>query len=143
MASRARADEVERLLSAARDWAAARADVVALALVGSWARGAAREGSDVDLVVLSDDPATYTRGDDWIASLAPSATLVRSGDWGAIREQRLRLASGLELEVGVGRPSWACVCPLDAGTRRVVRDGLRVLYDPRGLLSALVAAAVP
>ncbi len=131
---------MERLLARAASWSSARSDVVALALVGSWARGEARPDSDVDLVLLSERPADYTGASGWTGGLAPGAVLLRDGDWGAIRERRLLLPSGLELEVGVGRPSWAATEPVDPGTRRVVRDGLRPLHDPRGLLRALAAA---
>lgn len=131
---------MEALARAAAAWAAEREDVAAVALVGSWARGAARANSDLDLIVLTHEPAPYVEGDGWIEDLAAGACLVRTGDWGAIVERRLRLPSGLEVEVGFGRPSWAAAAPVDPGTRRVVRDGLRPLFDPDGLLRELAAA---
>lgn len=133
--------EVESFLERARSWAATREDIVAVALVGSWARGAARPDSDVDLVVLTDDPSAYLERDDWVEALAPDAALVRTGDWGAIVERRLRLPSGLEVEVGIAQPSWAGKSPVDPGTRRVVVDGMEALYDPRRLLATLVRAS--
>jgi predicted nucleotidyltransferase len=139
--SETRACEVETILRAAEEWAASRGDVVALALVGSCARGAAREDSDVDLVVLTNHPAAYTQHDEWVTGLAPDSTLVRTGDWGAVTERRLLLPSGLEVEVGFALPAWASVDPLDPGTRRVARDGLRPLHDPSGVLAALSAAS--
>lgn len=140
MVSEARNREVERVVRDATVWARARRDVAGVAVVGSWARGTASDDSDVDLVLLSDDPTAYTHREDWVAELFPSARLMRTGDWGAIVERRLLLPSGLEVELGVGSPSWAAVEPLDEGTQRVVRDGLRVIYDPRGLLADLAAA---
>ena len=132
---------MESLLERAASWASTRGVVAALALVGSRVRGAARADSDVDLVLLTVDPPAYVEHEDWIQALAPGAELVRTGEWGAIVERRLRLPSGLEIEVGIGRPSWARVTPVDPGTRRVVRDGMRPLYDPRGMLAALQSAA--
>jgi hypothetical protein len=140
VASDARAEEVERVLGQAAAWASSREDVVALGLVGSWAREAAHAGSDVDLVVLTGAPSAYTEEKGWIAELVPGATLVRSARWGPIVERRLLLPSGLEVDVGIGAPSWAETSPLDPGTRRVVRDGLRALHDPRGVLERLVTA---
>lgn len=128
------------LVARAPAWADARDDVAAVALVGSWARGAERPDSDLDLVVLTDDPAGYLERDDWVEELQPGAELVATRDWGTIVERRIRLPSGLEVEVGIGRPSWADTSPVDPGTRRVVRDGMQALYDPRGLLAALVDA---
>jgi len=52
--------------------------------------------------------------------------------WGAIAERRIVLPSGLEVEVGIGPLSWAQIDPVDAGTRRVVTDGCRILHDPDG-----------
>ena len=140
MVSEARNREVERVVRDATVWARARRDVAGVAVVGSWARGTASDGSDVDLVLLSDDPTAYTHREDWVAELFPSARLMRTGDWGAIVERRLLLPSELEVELGVASRSWAAVEPLDEGTQRVVRDGLRVMYDPRGLLADLAAA---
>ena len=135
-----RSREVAALLERAHAWAVERPDVAAVALVGSWARGAETPASDVDLVVLADDPSAYTERDDWIPGLAPGAVPVRTEDWVAVIERRLRLPSGLEVEVGIGHPSWAAASPVDPGTRRVVADGLAALHDPRGLLAALLSA---
>jgi hypothetical protein len=48
--------------------------------------------------------------------------------------------TGLEVEFGFAAPSWAATEPVDAGTAQVVGDGFRVLYDPVGILRALVVA---
>jgi uncharacterized protein len=132
--------EVEAFERSAAAWAEARADIRAAAIVGSWARDAAREESDLDVVLLTTQPAAYTDHDDWIAGLAPGAGLVRTGNWGPIVEHRLKLPSGLEVEVGVGLPSWADASPVDPGTRRVVRNGIRAIFDPEGLLARLIDA---
>ena len=118
----------------------ARADIEAAAIVGSWARDTAREDSDLDLILLTTQPAAYTDHDDWIVGLAEGARLVRTGDWGPIVERRLRLPSGLEIEVGVGLPSWTDASSIDPGTRRVVRDGIRAIFDPQGLIARLIDA---
>ena len=142
MLSSHRRREVRELIRRAADWAESRRDLAAVALVGSWARNEAREESDVDLVVLTDDPTSYTEDDDWIHELAPGATVVRTGRWSVIAERRFRLPSGLELEIGVGLPSWAATEPIDDGTRRVVKAGFRSLYDPHGLLRNLEVATL-
>ena len=115
-------------------WAAGRPDVHALALVGSRAGGAQRRDSDVDLVLLTEDVERYVLHDDWAAGLGP---IVATRRWGALTERRIRLASGIELDVGIAPPKWARINKVDGGTRRVVRDGMRILHDPRGTLAAL------
>jgi predicted nucleotidyltransferase len=135
----ARRTEVEAFLERATGWAARRPDVVALALVGSYARRADRPDSDVDLMVLTTDPARHVDREGWIGELG-AERLVATRSWGPVTERRLALPSGLEVEVGVALPSWAAVDPVDAGSRRVMTDGNRVLYDPAGLLAAFIAA---
>ncbi|PPB50356.1 nucleotidyltransferase [Arthrobacter pityocampae] len=128
-----------RIIGDVAAWAAQEDKVRALALVGSYARGAERMANDVDLVVLSDTPESL---DDaaWFEHLAPGARLVRSQEWGPVRERRFRLVSGLIVELGIAPSNWAAV-PLDQGTRRVLKDGHRVLYDTRLLGRATAAVA--
>ena len=133
-----RADEVEALIQRFPRWAEQRSDVRALALVGSWAYGAPDMDSDVDVVLLTDAPGNYIEREDWLKELG-GVRLVRTLPWGAITERRFTLPSGLEVEVGVGTPAWAAVDALDDGTRKVVSDGFRVLYDPDRLLTRLLA----
>jgi uncharacterized protein len=132
--------EVQTFLHHARDWAFSRPDVVGAAVVGSWARDTARADSDVDLVLLTHDPVTYTEHHEWLAALAPGGRLIRTRSWGVLVERRILLRSGLEIEMGVVRPSWAKTQPVDAGTKRAVRSGFRPILDPHGVLAALAAA---
>lgn len=117
--------------------------IVAVALVGSWARGAGRPDSDVDLVVLCAEPSELLGSNDWITVFDRSAFLIRANDFGAIQERRLEVPTGLVIEVGIGQTSWAGTTPVDPGTERVIRDGLVSLYDPHALLKALLAAVPP
>ena len=137
-----RAEEVERLVDLVRRWAAGRPELQAVALVGSWARGAARADSDVDVVLLTDDPAAYLDDDSWLA-VFEATDVERTQKWGVVTERRVALPSGLEVEFGVTSPGWASTDPMDPGTRGVVLDGLVVLHDPKGLLTDLVAAVSP
>jgi uncharacterized protein len=132
-------DDVQQLLSRVVPWAGLRPDVRGLALVGSWARGAAQQRSDVDLILLSDTPGNYIERDDWIGDLG-GTRLLRTQRWGAITERRFSLPGGTEVDMGIGSPDWASVDPVDPGTRRVVTDGMRVLVDPGGVLRRLLAA---
>ena len=136
-----RRTEVERLLARAREWAARRPDVVAVALVGSWAYGRARMDSDVDLVVLTTDKPAYLCGERWVAELG-GARIIRTWDWGPLyTERRFVLPSGLEVELGVAPPAWASANPPDPSTRAHIRDGgLVALHDPDGVLARLIEA---
>jgi hypothetical protein len=46
----------------------------------------------------------------------------------------------MEVELGIADTLWARLDPVDAGTRRVVTDGLKPLVDKDGLFRALVGA---
>ncbi|MFE9200544.1 nucleotidyltransferase domain-containing protein [Micromonospora sp. NPDC007230] len=118
-------------------WAAERADVAGVVVVGSWARGAARMDSDVDIVVLTDNSGHAEAG-VWAGLLG--GEVVRLAEWGPLQEIRLRRPSGFEVELGIVPVSWADTDPVDAGTRRVMRDGHRIAHDPAGVLAALSAA---
>ncbi len=120
-------------------WAARQSDVQALALVGSYAYGRPRMASDVDLILLTTHPNLRTSGIDWISGLDPGARLTRTQSWGPVSERRVRLTSGLYVELGVTGPEWAAV-PLDSGTARVLSDGCSVLYDPVAVLRRAIDA---
>jgi predicted nucleotidyltransferase len=127
----------QKIISDVAAWAKLDDSVRAVVLVGSYARGAERMASDVDLVVLSDTPGTLHDA-RWFGQLRPGTRLVRSKAWGPVRERRFRLASGLIVELGIAPASWADV-PLDEGTRRVLSDGHRILYDTGPLGRAATA----
>jgi len=134
---------VGEVIGAAKSWPRRERDIVAVALVGSWARGAGRAGSDVDLVVLAREPGRLLSEGSWFGVFGSGATLVRSGDFGVIQERRLRRPDGLEVEVevGIGGLGWATAEPADVGSLRVAREGMRVLHDPHRLLHALAMVA--
>jgi len=136
-----RAAEVEEILDRVTRWAAPRQDTVGLLLVGSYARGAARADSDIDLVLLTADEAQYA-DNSWAPELA-LGSLTRVQRWGAVTERRFRTRSGLEVEINIGSRGWADTNPVDPGTRRVVTDGARVLHDPNRLLATLLDACRP
>ena len=119
------------------DWAANRADVDGLLLIGSYARETATMSSDVDLVLLTTSPQSYLDGAELGRVLGRGSNLIREAEWGPLAERRFRLRSGLVVEVGVALPAWASA-PLDAGTARVLRDGHRILFDPRGICAEAV-----
>ena len=133
------ADEIRETVELVRAWAEARDDVRAVALVGSWARDAPKIDSDIDIVVLTDEPAAYVESKDWIGGLG-GVSVIRTRRWGVLIERRLMTERGVELDVGFVGPEWAATDPVDAGTRKVATEGLVALHDPHGLLAKLLAA---
>lgn len=105
--------------------------------VGSYARGAETMASDLDLVVIVDDPVAIAESAA-VSGWFPRARVIARRRWGPVHEVRMRLASGLVVEWGFAPESWLDV-PLDAGTARVLRDGHVVLYDA-GIAAPAIAA---
>lgn len=131
-------DDVVRSVVA---WASGQRDIVAVAVVGSWARGEAHMGSDIDLVVVTDDKERYLSDDSWVPlALDEPGKLIRTRDWGPLTERRVSLRSGLDVEFGFVPPSWASTTPVDPGTARVIGDGCAPLVDREGTLARLVRA---
>lgn len=133
--SQSQAAPIEPLLRALSAWAAAEPHIDAVLLVGSHARGEARCDSDVDLVVLTSVPDRFIVEPRWPARFGQVARHAVE-PWGEVTSVRVWYASGLEVEFGFTRPSWASL-PLDAGTRQVIAGGFRVLFDRRGVLGRL------
>lgn len=128
---------VSKLLEAVVGWAEAETSIVGVALVGSHARGAARPDSDVDLMVLARDLAPYLENVAWLERFGNVASY-ETENWGPVTSLRVFYKAGLEVEFSLTTPAWADI-PVDAGTRRVVRDGVRILYDPEDVLKMLTS----
>ena len=135
--------QMPEVVIALQDRVLARAEadqgIAAVAMVGSYARGTPSIASDVDFVVIVDDPARYV-ADPSAFSDPPLGEHIATRHWGHLTELRHRTPQGLEVDLGVVGPAWANTDPVDDGTARVVRDGIEVLYDPAGVLAAVVAA---
>jgi uncharacterized protein len=141
------AKAAQRIVQTVLAWAMSEAAIRAVALVGSHARGTAKRGSDIDLVVLARDPDRFRVDRTWQAAIdwnAIGARLARwqDEDYGPLWSRRLWLEDDRgEIEIGFARPAWADVNPLDPGTQRVIADGCVILYDPEGLLARACAAS--
>jgi nucleotidyltransferase-like protein len=127
--------DVSAFLKAFNRWATAQPDVKAVALVGSYARDAATEGSDVDLLILTTDVSKYISDRSWVSRFGKDSEC-RVEDWGKITSLRTFYKGGLEVEYGFSTPDWAKI-PMDAGSLRVVSDGMKILFDAQNILSTV------
>jgi uncharacterized protein len=136
--------QASAILRIITEWARAQENVYGLALVGSHARNAARPDSDIDLIVLAQNPSGF-RDAAWLTTIEWSRAGVRPIKWsdeeyGVVWSRRMWFKPEGEVEFGFAPLSWADVSPVDKGTQRVVSDGCRILYDPDGLLKRLTTA---
>lgn len=131
------ADFLENVLA----WVRPQDDIRAVLLVGSFARGEARPDSDVDLVLLTAQPAKYLQDTTWVGTFGLPETLTVE-DYGRVMSIRVVYASGLEVELCITDARWAAV-PLDPGTEAVASNGLLVLLDRDGEARALAEVVAP
>jgi predicted nucleotidyltransferase len=127
---------IKDFINAFTSWASTQPDILAVALVGSYARGAATEDSDIDLVVLANDPQRYVEHTDWLRRFGPIEKQ-QTEDYGKVTSLRVWYVGGHEVEYGLTTSDWAQL-PLDEGTQRVIEDGMRVLFEREALLANLL-----
>jgi uncharacterized protein len=140
--------KVKLILEEIAQWASQRTDITALALVGSWARGTARVGSDIDLMFLTASPSSFRRDETWVNQIQWAVVDAevdgwKDKDYGVIWSRHVYLDDENEIEFGFGVPSWASIDPIDPGTFRVMSDGCQILYDPDHWLSKLIDKVKP
>src|SRR4029079_14451425 len=80
-------------------WARTQSDIEAVALVGSYARGAAVADSDVDLVILTADPDRFLRDRPWIAIFGKVARY-QNEDYGRGTSVRVFYSTAMWGELG-------------------------------------------
>jgi hypothetical protein len=129
-------EAVARFLDRFTDWAAAQPHIQAAALVGSHARGSASSTSDVDLVILADDPERFLADRAWLATFGTPIAESRE-EYGGLTSLRVHFPGFLEVEFGLTTIRWAHV-PVDPGTLDVISGGMRILFEPVRILSSLV-----
>ena len=128
-----RAEQTKEFLHDFAEWAQVRPDIVAAALVGSYASHRARDDSDVDLVIVSSRPEQYLADLSWTSGFGP-VDKHEIENYGKVTSVRVWYADGLEVEFGITDEEWASL-PLDEGTSQVISKGMVVLVEQGDLLS--------
>jgi len=131
-------EHIKDFINDVTDWASAQPDIRAVALVGSYARNAATGTSDIDLVILTDEPVKYLENTEWVRQFGHVARQ-QTEPYGKVTSLRVWYIGGREVEYGITTPDWAAQ-PLDEGTQRVVRDGMKVLFERQVLLGPYLKA---
>jgi predicted nucleotidyltransferase len=140
------AADANAIVSAVTAWALAHEDIRAVAVVGSWARGNPHQGSDVDLLLLSDRVDEYRRRRKWLTEIDFEGAGYRvlsteNASYGVVWSRHITLLPVGKVELTFARCSWARTDPVDIGTQSVVRDTFRVIFDKDRILATLVGAA--
>jgi hypothetical protein len=132
MATKAR---VDGFLFEFKRWAATEADIHAVALIGSHASNTATEDSDVDLIVVVSPPNMYLKYRQW-TSLFGNVVREQTEHYGKCTSLRVWYEEGLEVKYGFVDESWAAL-PVAEDTRKIVSDGMKVMFERKPLLSLL------
>lgn len=116
------------------EWAKNEPDLMALALVGSHARGEGGPDSDVDLIILLRNPEEYLKDRDWISEFGEPGHILQE-KWGKVTSLRVLYTNGLEVEYGLANLEWGSD-PSDEGDAQVIVNGLIILYEKDRHLSS-------
>ena len=142
-----KAADADAIVRAVAYWAMGREDIRAMALVGSWARGDPHEGSDVDLLLLSDRADEYRHRRQWLREIDFEGTGYRiqsSEDaiYGVVWSRHLALRPTARVELTFAKRSWARIDPIDGGTLGIIKDAFRIIVDKDGVLTSLLKAVM-
>jgi predicted nucleotidyltransferase len=137
--------DVNAVMAVVADWAIERDDIGAMAMLGSWVRGNPRPDSDLDLLLLSDLAPDYQRCGMWLTEIdfQSAGFRLRSNEsaiYGVVWSHHVYLLPAAEVELTFAKCSWSNTDPIDTGTRVIVKDAFRIIFDRDGILAKLVGA---
>ena len=134
--------KLDDILNLTVEFAQGNADVIAVGLCGSWARGNAKSDSDIDLLILVRNKSKFKKT-NWIKDLAfekinEKVEHFKDKIYGLVWSRHIFLNSKAQIEFSFAESSWANTENLDKGTHKVVSDGFKIIYDPELILNKLV-----
>ncbi len=138
-----RKKKFQQILTEVSNWATRRSEIMAAALVGTWANDTAQMDAGINLMFLTVSPSLFRQDYNWINEIPWSIVGTQIHDWqdqdrGAVWSRHLSLQDGTELKFSFGLPSWASIDLVNFDTARVISVGCRILYDPQNLLGQLI-----
>ena len=135
-------NKLDKLLDLIKVFAESNERIIAVGLCGSYARGNARADSDIDLSILVNDKLKF-KSTTWIETfdfdkINERLDFFEDKEYGRVWSRHVFLKSKIEIEFSFANISWADTENLDEGTRKVVSDGFKIIYDPQLILTKLV-----
>lgn len=134
--------KLDDILNVIFGFAKSNNQILAVALCGSWARGTSKPDSDIDLFILVKDKLKF-KETNWIENfefekINDKLDYFKDEVYGQVWSRHVFLESNIEIEFSFANKSWANIKNLDNGTRKVVSDGFRVIYDPEQIFQKLI-----
>ena len=135
-------DKLDKILDLIQVFAESNERIIAVGLCGSYARGNAKADSDIDLSILVNDKLKF-KSTSWIETfdfdkINERLDFFEDKEYGRVWSRHVFLKSKIEIEFSFANISWADTENLDEGTRKVVSDGFKIIYDPQFILNKLV-----
>lgn len=121
------------------DWARERADVRAAVVVGSQARTdtPADRWSDLDVILVVDDPEPYARDAGWVAEFGTPLLTFLEPTMGDQRERRVLYETGEDVDLPLFPVGALERLEASENATALLARGFRVLYDGIGLTERL------
>lgn len=117
-------------------WAIKSAQVESLLLIGSYARQEARNDSDIDFVLLTNNPEALLEHPTWCNQFGRVLSHTIQS-WETTKSLRVFYENGHEVEFNIGPLSWAAV-PVDDYIATVLKSGYKILVDKSDILKQLI-----
>lgn len=127
---------INELLHAIQDWAIDQNNVVAVLLVGSYARKQNKEKSDIDIKVIVNDKDELLNDRGFINrfGVVDREELEQHEEATSIR---VFYQDGKEVEFSVVDSQWMNL-PLPKGTFKVLSNGYKIILDKKGFFQGLM-----
>ncbi len=132
--------DIEDFLHLVASWAHMPPSLQAVILIGSHATGTATAESDVDLVLITTDPAALISNDAWLARFGKIMSITEE-NWGLVHSRRVRYENGTEVEYGITTPAWLSTDPFEKATADILKSGHRIIHDPHDLIGSFLKKA--
>jgi predicted nucleotidyltransferase len=107
-------------------WSTNQKKILKVYLVGSHANNTAKYDSDIDIILLTDDPDFYIKNKNWIYEFG-NVKNIKIEYYGKVTSLRVWYKNSFEIEFGITNNSWDKY-PLDLGTEQVLKKGYKILY---------------
>jgi len=101
-------------------------DILAILLVGSYARNKQHDKSDIDIMIITTDEMKYFSDYKWINEIAESSAIEKE-NWGMVNTLRC-FSDETEIEFNICPTEWI-ILPTDPETERVLRDGYKIIFE--------------
>ena len=132
--------EIDNFIKKLRIWSSEQPDIEASAIVGSWARGTARADSDIDVILITREPAKLLDGNAWVEHFGRIEKLKRE-DWGLVQSLRVHYLDGQEIEFGITTVEWLSQEEIRLASGQIMRDAMMIVYDPQQRLGQALLSA--